>query len=133
MIVGILIIVVLITIVLRNKKGGNEFELLCDLFEKSNIITIISSKLDDYIINNSYSKDKHYLIFSIIRLLTNNKRTELIIAMRQKFIDNDMPITIDIIQKEIDLINDIISIYHNNLNAKMDEVLQLNSRIDQIV
>ena len=126
MILGLVIIVMIILIVFISNTEKDELETIIDLFDKSNEITVISSKLNEYIANNHYTKGKHYLMYSIIRSLTNKKKLQLIIAMRQYFINNNLQITMEIID------NNIIT-YRSNLNSKLSQILHLDNSIITVV
>ena len=129
MILGLVIIVMIILIVFISNTEKDELKTIIDLFDKSNEITVISSKLNEYIANNHYTKGKHFLMFSIIRSLTNKKKLQLIIAMRQYFINNNLQITMEIIENEI---TNIIT-YHSNLNSKLSQILHLDNSIITVV
>ena len=129
MILELVIIVMIILIVFISNTEKDELETIIDLFDKSNEITVISSKLNEYIANNHYTKGKHFLMFSIIRSLTNKKKLQLIIAMRQYFINNNLQITMEIIENEI---TNIIT-YHSNLNSKLSQILHLDNSIITVV
>lgn len=126
MILELVIIVMIILIVFISNTEKDELETVIDLFDKSNEITVISSKLNEYIANNHYTKGKHYLMYSIIRSLTNKKKLQLTIAMRQYFINNNLQITMEIIE------NNIIT-YHSNLNSKLSQILHLDNSIIKVV
>ena len=129
MILGLVIIVMIILIVFISNTEKDELETVIDLFDKSNEITVISSKLNEYIANNHYTKGKHFLMFSIIRSLTNKKKLQLTIAMRQYFIKNNLQITMEIIENKI---TNIIT-YHSNLNSKLSQILHLDNSIITVV
>ena len=129
MILGLVIIVMIILIVFISNTEKDELKTIIDLFDKSNEITVISSKLNEYIANNHYTKGKHFLMFSIIRSLTNKKKLQLIIAMRQYFINNNLQITMEIIENEI---TNIIT-YRSNLNSKLSQILHLDNSIITVV
>ena len=129
MILGLVIIVMIILIVFISNTEKDELETVIDLFDKSNEITVISSKLNEYIANNHYTKGKHFLMFSIIRSLTNKKKLQLTIAMRQYFIKNNLQITMEIIENEI---TNIIT-YRSNLNSKLSQILHLDNSIITVV
>lgn len=126
MILELVIIVMIILIVFISNTEKDELETIIDLFDKSNEITVISSKLNEYIANNHYTKGKHYLMYSIIRSLTNKKKLQLTIAMRQYFINNNLQITMEIIE------NNIIT-YRSNLNSKLSQILHLDNSIITVV
>ena len=129
MILELVIIVMIILIVFISNTEKDELETIIDLFDKSNEITVISSKLNEYIANNHYTKGKHFLMFSIIRSLTNKKKLQLTIAMRQYFINNNLQITMEIIENKI---TNIIT-YHSNLNSKLSQILHLDNSIITVV
>ena len=129
MILELVIIVMIILIVFISNTEKDELETVIDLFDKSNEITVISSKLNEYIANNHYTKGKHFLMFSIIRSLTNKKKLQLTIAMRQYFINNNLQITMEIIENKI---TNIIT-YHSNLNSKLSQILHLDNSIITVV
>lgn len=126
MILGLVIIVMIILIVFISNTEKDELETVIDLFDKSNEITVISSKLNEYIANNHYTKGKHFLMFSIIRSLTNKKKLQLTIAMRQYFIKNNLQITMEIIDNNI-------TTYRSNLNSKLSQILHLDNSIITVV
>ena len=126
MILELVIIVMIILIVFISNTEKDELETIIDLFDKSNEITVISSKLNEYIANNHYTKGKHYLMYSIIRSLTNKKKLQLIIAMRQYFINNNLQITMEIIDNNI-------TTYRSNLNSKLSQILHLDNSIITVV
>ena len=129
MILELVIIVMIILIVFISNTEKDELKTIIDLFDKSNEITVISSKLNEYIANNHYTKGKHYLMYSIIRSLTNKKKLQLTIAMRQYFIKNNLQITMEIIENEI---TNIIT-YRSNLNSKLSQILHLDNSIITVV
>jgi hypothetical protein len=133
MILGLVIIFMIIFIVFISNTEKDELETVIDLFDKSNEITVISSKLNEYIANNHYTKGKHFLMFSIIRSLTNKKKLELTIAMRQYFINNNLQITMEIIENEITNIDNNITTYRSNLNSKLSQILHLDNSIITVV
>jgi hypothetical protein len=132
LIIGIAIITI-IAIVFINVTRKDKLETVTDIFDTSDDIAIISSKLNDYIKSNRYTKGKHYLMFYIIRSLTNKKRITLIRAMRQNFIKNDITVTMDIIVDEVANIEDDITTYRSDLNSKLFKILLLDNGIESIV
>ena len=133
MILGIAILAMVIAIVFFSTTEKDELEAVIDIFDKSNDITVISSKLNDYIKNNHYTEGKHFLMFSIIRSLTTKKRIALARAMRRNFIKDDIQITMDIIVGEIADIENEITTYRSDLNSKLFQILQLDNGIEIIV
>ena len=131
LIIGIAIIAILIVFINVTRK--DKLETVTNIFDTSDDIAIISSKLNDYIKNNNYTKGKHYLMFYIIRSLTNKKRITLIRAMRSNFIKNDITVTMDIIVDEVANIEDDITTYHSDLNSKLFKILLLDNGIESIV
>jgi hypothetical protein len=132
LIIGIVIIAILIVFISATRK--DKLETITDIFDTSDDIVVISSKLNDYIKSNSYTKGKHFLMFSIIRSLTNKKRIALITAMRSNFIKNDITvITMDIISDEVANIEDDIITYRTDLNSKLFKILQLDNGVENIV
>jgi hypothetical protein len=132
LIIGIVIIAILIVFISATRK--DKLETITDIFDTSDDIVVISSKLNDYIKSNSYTKGKHFLMFSIIRSLTNKKRIALIRAMRSNFIKNDITIiTMDIISDEVANIEDDIITYRTDLNSKLFKILQLDNGVENIV
>ena len=132
LIIGIVIIAILIVFISATRK--DKLETITDIFDTSDDIVVISSKLNDYIKSNSYTKGKHFLMFSIIRSLTNKKRIALIRAMRSNFIKNDITIiTMDIISDEVANIEDDIITYRTDLNSKLFKILQLDNDVENIV
>ena len=130
---GIAIIVMILIITFNCKTYKDELETLIDIFDKSNEITVISSKLNDYITMTHYSKGKHFLMFSIIRTLINKKKIELTMTMREYFIFNNIQITIEIIENEIANNENNIMIYRSYLNSKLSQILELDNNIIMFV
>ena len=132
LIIGIVIIAILIVFISATRK--DKLETITDIFDTSDDIVVISSKLNNYIKSNSYTKGKHFLMFSIIRSLTNKKRIALIRAMRSNFIKNDITIiTMNIISDEVANIEDDIITYRTDLNSKLFKILQLDNGVENIV
>ena len=133
MFVGIAIIAIVIAIVFAGATRKEKLETVTDIFDTSDDVAVISSKLNGYIKSNCYTKGKHFLMFSIIRSLTNKKRIELARAMRQNFIKNDITLTMDIIVDEVANIEDNITTYRSDLNSKLFKILQLDNGVESIV
>lgn len=130
---GIAIIAMIVIIAYNSKTYKDELETVIDIFDKSNDITVISSKLNDYIVNNNYLKGKHFLMFSIIRTLVNKKKTELTMTMRQYFINRNIQISIEIIENEIANNENDIIVYKSRLNSKLSQILELDNNIIMVV
>ena len=131
--IAIIAIIAIIVIVYIRATRKDKFETVIDIFDTSDDIAFISSKLNDYIKSNCYAKGKHFLMFSIIRSLTSKKRIEQIKAMRRNFINNDITLTMDIIADEVANIEDNIITYRSDLNSKLFKILQLDNSIENIV
>lgn len=129
MFIGIAIIVIVYIRATRKDK----LETVTDIFVSSDDITVINSKLDDYIKSNCYAKGKHFLMFSIIRSLINKKRIAQMRSMRRNFINNDISLTMDIIANEVAKIEDDIITFRSDLNSKLFKILQLDNGIECIV
>ncbi len=132
MIMGIAIIAIIVIVYIRATRK-DKLETVTDIFDTSDDIAVISSKLNDYIKSNCYTNGKHFLMFSIIHSLINKKRIEQIKAMRRNFINNDITITMDIIADEVANIEDDIITYRSDLNSKLFKILQLDNGIECIV
>ena len=130
---GIAIIAMIVIIAYNSKTYKDELETVIYIFDKSNDITVISSKLNDYIVNNNYLKGKHFLMFSIIRTLVNKKKTELTMTMRQYFINRNIQISIEIIENEIANNENDIIVYKSRLNSKLSQILELDNNIIMVV
>ncbi len=132
MFIGIAIIAIIVIVYIRATRK-DKLETVTDIFVSSDDITVINSKLDDYIKSNCYAKGKHFLMFSIIRSLINKKRIAQMRAMRRNFINNDISLTMDIIADEVAKIEDDIITFHSDLNSKLFKILQLDNGIECIV
>ena len=132
MILGIAIIAIIVIVYIRATRK-DKLETVTDIFDTSDDIAVISSKLNDYIKSNCYANGKHFLMFSIIHSLINKKRIEQIKAMRINFINNDITITMDIIADEVANIEDDMITYRSDLNSKLFKILQLDNGIECIV
>ena len=133
MIFGIAIIVMIIIITFISKTDEDELETIIDIFDKSNEIEVISSKLNDYIASSHYLRGKHFLMFSIIRTLINKKRSDLTMIMRQNLINSNIQITLEIVENEIANNENNIMIYRSYLNSKLSQILQLDNNIIMVV
>ena len=132
MFIGIAIIAIIVIVYIRATRK-DKLETVTDIFVSSDDITVINSKLDDYIKSNCYAKGKHFLMFSIIRSLINKKRIAQMRAMRRNFINNDISLTMDIIANEVAKIEDDMITYRSDLNSKLFKILQLDNGIECIV
>lgn len=130
---GIAIIAMIIIIAYNAKTYKEELETVIDIFDKSDDITVISSKLNDYIVSNNYLKGKHFLMFSIIEILGNKKRSELTMTMRQYYINRNIQITIENIENEIANNENDILIYKSHLSSKLSKILELDNNIIMVV
>ena len=132
MILGIAIIAIIVIVYIHATRK-DKLETVIDIFDTSDDITFISSKLNDYIKSNCYAKGKHFLMFYIIRSLINKKRIAQMRAMRRNFINNDIILTMDIIADEVANIEDNIITYRSDLNSKLFKIMQLDNSIENIV
>lgn len=130
---GIAIIAMIVIIAYNAKTYKDELETVIDIFDKSDDITVISSKLNDYIVSNNYLKGKHFLMFSIIEILGNKKRSELTMTMRQYYINRNIQITIENIENEIANNENDILIYKSHLSSKLSKILELDNNIIMVV
>ena len=130
---GIAIIAMIVIIAYNSKTYKDELETVIDIFDKSDDITVISSKLNDYIVSNNYLKGKHFLMFSIIEILSNKKRSELTMTMRQYYINRNIQITIENIENEIANNENDILIYKSHLSSKLSQILELDNNIIMVV
>ena len=97
-----------------------------NIFDLSNDILYINSKINEYIKNNKYMKDKKFLIYNIKKKLIIKKRKELSINMRYNLSGIDIIITKAIIKKELNNIDYNLKNYINHLDYKINQ-LNLNN------
>lgn len=125
----LLIIIILfktINYLLYSQFKKSELDEVIEFFDKSNDISIINDRIDDYI-NDNYSKCKLYLIYTIIiKKLVDKKNNELKLLLKQKLSYNDSIITKEIIKKELEKMDTDLTIYTRNLIQKSKSILELD-------
>lgn len=122
----VIIAVIIISLFISGKKNAKEFDELLDLFDKSNNIIMINSKIDYYISTN-YLRSKQSLIHTIINSLINKRRIDSMIKMKEMLITSNYNITMDIVENEIQIIENDISNYRTNLYMKLNAISQLEN------
>ncbi len=122
-----MIIFILFIVFVNAKLKITEFNKIIDMFEKSDNINNINSKIDDYILNH-LSRSKQSIMFTIINTLINRKRIKSTIDMKNRLINNNQ-ITINIIEMEIKTINNDIISYRNKLYKKLNAISELENKI----
>ena len=101
--------------IIHSKNREFEFEKIVELFDISNNINLINRRIDEY----DSKINKQILINKIIRILIKRKRNDLKIIMKENLKNYNIPITKEIIKKELELIEINLTSYKNNLNVKM--------------
>lgn len=119
--VFVMIIVMIIIMIIKAKLRVSEFEKVIDIFESSDNINVINKTIDDYIYNYE-SRSKQNFIYTMINILINRKRNESISYMKEKLLNSDNQITIEIVELEIENINNDISHYRNDLYHKYNQI-----------
>lgn len=119
--VFMVIIVVMFIMIIKAKLRVSEFEKVIDIFETSDNINIINKNIDDYIYNYE-SRSKQNFIHTMINILINKKRNELISSMRKKLLNLDNQITFEIVELEIKNIDNDMSHYRNDLYQKYNQI-----------
>jgi hypothetical protein len=127
MAIYMMIIFILFIVFVNAKLKITEFNKIIDMFEKSDNINNINSKIDDYILNH-LSRSKQSIMFTIINTLINRKRIKSTIDMKNRLINNNQ-ITINIIEMEIKTINNDIISYRNKLYKKLNAISELENKI----
>ena len=122
-----MIIFILFIVFVNATLKITEFNKIIDIFEKSDDIININSKIDDYI-SNHLSRSKQSIMFTIINTLINRKRIKSTIDMKKRLIDNNQ-ITINIVDMEIETINNDIISYRNKLYKKLNAISALENKI----
>ena len=113
------IVLIIIIVIIKSKLRVSEFEKVIELFDKSDNIIYINNKIDNYIFNYE-SRNKQNIIHTIINTLINRKRSKYIIDMKNKFLNLNDQITMEIVELEIKNINNNITKYRNNLYQKLN-------------
>lgn len=116
-----MVIVMFIIMIVKAKMRVSEFEKVIDIFDKSDNIIIIDYNIDNYIINHE-TRNKQKIMQTIINILINRKRNDLISSMKEKLLNSDNQITIEIVELEIENINNDISHYRNDLYQKYNQI-----------
>ena len=122
-----MIVFILIAVFVNSKSRIAEFDKMIDIFEKSDNIIFINSKIDDYI-SNHLSRSKQSIMCTMINTLINRKRIKSMIDMRNRLID-DNQITMEIVEMEIETINNDIISYRNKLYEKLNAISELENKV----
>jgi hypothetical protein len=127
MMICAMIVFILIGVFVNSKSRIAEFDKMIDIFEKSDNIIFINSKIDDYI-SNHLSRSKQSIMCTMINTLINRKRIKSMIDMRNRLID-DNQITMEIVEMEIETINNDIISYRNKLYEKLNAISELENKV----
>ena len=127
MMICAMIVFILIAVFVNSKSRIAEFDKMIDIFEKSDNIIFINSKIDDYI-SNHLSRSKQSIMFTMINTLINRKRIKSMIDMRNRLID-DNQITMEIVEMEMETINNDIISYRNKLYEKLNAISELENKV----
>ena len=127
MMICAMIVFILIGVFVNSKSRIAEFDKMIDIFEKSDNIIFINSKIDDYI-SNHLSRSKQSIMHTMINTLINRKRIKSTIDMRNRLID-DNQITMEIVEMEIETINNDIISYRNKLYEKLNAISELENKV----
>ena len=122
-----MIVFILIAVFVNSKSRIAEFDKMIDIFEKSDNIIFINSKIDDYI-SNHLSRSKQSIMCTMINTLINRKRIKSMIDMRNRLID-DNQITMEIVEMEMETINNDIISYRNKLYEKLNAISELENKV----
>ena len=122
-----MIVFILIAVFVNSKSRIAEFDKMIDIFEKSDNIIFINSKIDDYI-SNHLSRSKQSIMHTMINTLINRKRIKSTIDMRNRLID-DNQITMEIVEMEMETINNDIISYRNKLYEKLNAISELENKV----
>ena len=122
-----MIVFILIAVFVNSKSRIAEFDKMIDIFEKSDNIIFINSKIDDYI-SNHLSRSKQSIMHTMINTLINRKRFKSTIDMRNRLID-DNQITMEIVEIEMETINNNIISYRNKLYEKLNAISELENKV----
>jgi hypothetical protein len=141
-ILTVILNVYLIFIIIYNCKKlqipNEKLDILIDLFDSSNDIHLINNKLDECCNNNNISS-KYNIIQKIIKILTERKRKELYLSMKENLRNNNLIITKEIIKKELNNMDKLINNYNHNLLKKQYSILkiiketEIDTRINHII
>ena len=115
-IIFIVVIIIIIVIIIYNNRGSSNevFEDIIEVFDKSNDINVINSKINEY----NCHKNKIIIIHDIIKILITRKKINLDIIMKQNLRNSHCPITKEIIKKELLFLDVEFNSYKNNLYSK---------------
>jgi S-adenosylmethionine:tRNA-ribosyltransferase-isomerase (queuine synthetase) len=127
MMIYAMIVFILIAVFVNSKSRIAEFDKMIDIFEKSDNIIFINSKIDDYI-SNHLSRSKQSIMHTMINTLINRKRIKSTIDMRNRLID-DNQITMEIVEMEMETINNDIISYRNKLYEKLNAISELENKV----
>ena len=127
MMIYAMIVFILIAIFVNSKSRIAEFDKMIDIFEKSDNIIFINSKIDNYI-SNHLSRSKQSIMHTMINTLINRKRIKSTIDMRNRLID-DNQITMEIVEMEMETINNDIISYRNKLYEKLNAISELENKV----
>jgi len=127
MMICAMIVFILIAVFVNSKSRIAEFDKMIDIFEKSDNIIFINSKIDDYI-SNHLSRSKQSIMCTMINTLINRKRIKSTIDMRNRLID-DNQITMEIVEMEMETINNDIISYRNKLYEKLNAISELENKV----
>lgn len=122
-----MIVFILIAVFVNFKSRIAEFDKMIDIFEKSDNIIFINSKIDDYI-SNHLSRSKQSIMHTMINTLINRKRIKSTIDLRNRLID-DNQITMEIVEMEMETINNDIISYRNKLYEKLNAISELENKV----
>ena len=127
MMICAMIVFILIAVFVNSKSRIAEFDKMIDIFEKSDNIIFINSKIDDYI-SNHLSRSKQSIMCTMINTLINRQRIKSTIDMRNRLID-DNQITMEIVEMEMETINNDIISYRNKLYEKLNAISELENKV----
>jgi hypothetical protein len=127
MMIYAMIVFILIAVFVNFKSRIAEFDKMIDIFEKSDNIIFINSKIDDYI-SNHLSRSKQSIMHTMINTLINRKRIKSTIDLRNRLID-DNQITMEIVEMEMETINNDIISYRNKLYEKLNAISELENKV----
>ena len=118
----VVIIIIIVIVIYNNRELSNEvFEDVIEVFDKSNDINLIKSKINDY----DCHKNKIIIINDISNILITRKKIKLDIIMKQNLRNRHSPITKEIIKQELLFLDVEFNSYKNNLNSKKDKLMKI--------
>jgi hypothetical protein len=117
----VVIIIIIVIVIYNNRELSNEvFEDVIEVFDKSNDINLIKSKINDYDCHK-----KIIIINDISNILITRKKIKLDIIMKQNLRNRHSPITKKIIKQELLFLDVEFNSYKNNLNSKKDKLMKI--------